>query len=199
MKILNKLSGLVLAMMSAMIITSCAGDKTENNVAAAPASAGESSPQMVIRYINEDTLLTKYNLAKDLNEAMLRSANQFDSEQQRRAREIQKFAADMENKYRNNGYLSQESMQADQNKLNKMQSDAEAYLARLQRDIQTEAMQNQTQLNDSINNFLSAFCKENGYDVVLRKTAAFYIDSKYEVTEAVVEGLNKRYNKVEKK
>lgn len=198
MKILSKLASLVLVFMSVAMFTSCAESKKESGAAAA-AEVKSETPQMVIRYIDEDSLLAQYNLAKDINEAMLRRSNQFDSEQQRRARDIQKLAGDIENKYKSNGYLTQESFNADQNKLAKMQSDAENYLARLQRDIQSEMLQNQIQLNDSINNFLKAYCKEKGFDAVLRKTATFYMDSKYEVTSEVVEGLNKRYNKVEKK
>lgn len=199
MKILNKLASLVLMFMSVAMITSCADGKKESVNAESAESGKEAAPQMVIRYIDEDSLLAQYNLAKDINEAMLRRTNQFDAEQQRRARDIQKFAGDMEQKYKNNGYLSQESFNADQNKLAKMQSDAENYLARLQRDIQSEMQQNTIQLNDSINNYLKAYSKENGFDMVLRKQSAFYMDSKYEVTKEVVEGLNKRYNKVEKK
>ena len=198
MKNFGKLTGLVLLFMSLAMFTSCTETKTNNNTEAV-AEETNQEPQMVIRYIDEDSLLAQYNLAKDINEAMLRRSNQFDSEQQRRAREIQKLATDMENKYRNNGYLTQESFNADQNKLAKMQSDAESYMARLQRDIQNEMLQNQIQLNDSINNFLKSYCKEKGFNAVLRKTATFYVDSKYEVTKEVVEGLNKRYNKVEKK
>lgn len=198
MKILSKLASLVLVFMSVAMFTSCAESKKESGAATA-AEVKSETPQMVIRYIDEDSLLAQYNLAKDINEAMLRRSNQFDSEQQRRARDIQKLAGDIENKYKSNGYLTQESFNADQNKLAKMQGDAENYLARLQRDIQSEMLQNQIQLNDSINNFLKAYCKEKGFDAVLRKTATFYMDSKYEVTGEVVEGLNKRYNKVEKK
>lgn len=200
MKILNKLAGLVLVFMSIAMMASCAGNKEENKGAgAAVVAPGTETSQMVIRYIDEDSLLAQYNLAKDINEAMLRRSNQFDSEQQRRARDIQKLAADIENKYKNNGYLTEESFNADRNKLAKMQSDAENYLARLQRDIQSEMQQNSIQLNDSINNYLKAYCKEKGFNVVLRKTATFYMDAKYDVTQDVVEGLNKRYNKVEKK
>lgn len=197
MKILSKLAGFVLVFMSVAMFTSCAESKKEN--VAATTEVKSETPQMVIRYIDEDSLLAQYNLAKDINEAMLRRSNQFDSEQKRRARDIQKLAGDIENKYKSNGYLTQESFNADQNKLAKMQSDAENYLARLQRDIQSEMLQNQIQLNDSINNFLKAYCKEKGFEAVLRKTATFYMDPKYEVTAEVVEGLNKRYNKVEKK
>ena len=199
MKIVMKLVSFVIAFVSFAMFTSCAEGKKSDAAVAENAEMANEEPRMVIRYIDEDSLLAKYNLAKDINEAMLRRSNQFENEQQRRAREIQKLASDIESKYKNNGYLTQESFNADNNKLAKMQSDAENYMLRLQRDIQNEMLQNQIQLNDSINNFLKAYCKEKGFDVVLRKTAGFYLDSKYEVTADVVEGLNKRYNKVEKK
>lgn len=199
MKIVMKLVSFVIAFVSVAMFTSCAESKKTGTVVADTTEVKNEEPQMVIRYIDEDSLLAKYNLAKDINEAMLRRSNQFDSEQQRRARDIQKLASDIETKYKSNGYLTQESFNADNNKLAKMQSDAENYMARLQRDIQNEMIQNQIQLNDSINNFLKTYCKGKGFNAVLRKNATFYIDAKYEVTAEVVEGLNKRYNKVEKK
>ena len=193
-----KLVSFVIVFASVAMFTSC-GESKKADAAAEATEVANEEPQMVIRYIDEDSLLAQYNLAKDINEAMLRRSNQFDSEQQRRARDIQKLAADIETKYKSNSYLTQESFNADQNKLAKMQSDAENYMIRLQRDIQNEMVQNQIQLNDSINNFLKAYCQEKGFNAVLRKTATFYMDPKYEVTAEVVEGLNKRYNKVEKK
>lgn len=193
-----KLVSFVIAFASVAMFTSCSESKKSEATADATEVVNEE-PQMVIRYIDEDSLLAQYNLAKDINEAMLRRSNQFDNEQQRRARDIQKLASDIESKYKNNGYLTQESFNSDQNKLAKMQSDAENYMARLQRDIQNEMVQNQIQLNDSINNFMKAYCQEKGFNAVLRKTASFYIDAKYDVTAEVVEGLNKRYNKVVKK
>ena len=197
MKVFRNLASLVLALASVAMVVSCGDGKNQNAAAGNDSTAVKESP-MTIRYINEDSVLAQYNLAKDINEAMLRRSNQFDSEQTRRARDIQKFATDCDNKLRSNGYLSQESLNADQNKLVKMQSDAENYLAKLQRDIQNEMVQNQIQLNDSIDNFLVSYCKENGIDAVLRKTASFYMDPKYEITKEVVDGLNKRYNKVKK-
>ena len=193
-----KLVSFVIAFASVAMFTSCSESKKAEAAVDATEVVNEE-PQMVIRYIDEDSLRAQYNLAKDINEAMLRRSNQFDNEQQRRARDIQKLASDIESKYKNNGYLTQESFNADQNKLAKMQSDAENYMARLQRDIQNEMVQNQIQLNDSINNFMKAYCQEKGFNAVLRKTASFYIDAKYDVTAEVVEGLNKRYNKVVKK
>ena len=40
---------------------------------------------------------------------------------------------------------------------------------------------------------------DKGFDMVIRKSATLYIDPKYDVTDEVIAGLNKRYTKVEKK
>ncbi len=135
----------------------------------------------------------------DINEAMLRRSNQLDAVQQQRGAELNKFGSEIQRKYQSNGYLTEDSYRADEAKFQKMQSDAQNYIGRMQRDIQNEMQQNTIQLNDSISNYLKVYCKEKGYDMVLRKSATFYIDPKFEVTGEVVAGLNQRYNKVEKK
>lgn len=154
--------------------------------------------KLVIRYVDEDSLLNNYNLAKDINEAMLRRQNQFDAAQTQRSNEIAKFGRSMEQKYKNNGYLTEESFNADQNKLQQMQNNAQNYLGNLQQTIQNELNQGQMQLQDSITNYMKDYARAKGYDLILRKSATLYIDERFDVTNEVIEGLNKRYNKVEK-
>ena len=168
--------------------------------AAAPAGMPSSAiEKMTIRYVDEDSIMANYNLAKDINEAMLRKQNQFDAAQAQRSNEINKFANSMQQKYKNNGYLSEESFNADQATLAKKQRDAENYLGNLQQNMQNELNQSQQQLLDSIDSFMKVYAKEKGFDMVIRKSATLYVDSKYDVTDEVIEGLNKRYTKVEKK
>ena len=182
-----------------VMFASCAqNEKTETNAKLATSEKAEASDLMNIRYIDEDSLLSKYNLAKDLSESNLKLSNQYDAAQQQRATEINKFASEVQRKYKNNGYLTEESFNVDQQKLNKMQADAQNYLGRLQRDIENQVVQNNIQLNDSVNNFLKVYAKQKGFDMILRKSAAFYINDKFDVTAEVVEALNKRYTKVEK-
>ena len=140
-----------------------------------------------------------YNLAKDLSEAMLRTSDNYENIQRQKANEIQKFAAQIENKYKTNGYLSEASFNADQQKLQKMQQDAQAYLANLERNIQNEMIQNNIQLNDSVENFIKAYNKEKGYEIIFDKAACLFIDEKYDITDEIIKGLNERYNKVESK
>lgn len=182
-----------------MMVASCSQTEKANTTTEKAAVAATGAEGMNIRYIDEDSLLSKYNLAKDLSESNLKLSNKFDAAQQQRATEINKFASEVQRKYQNNGYLTEESFNVDQQKLNKMQADAQNYLGRLQRDIENQVIQNNIQLNDSVNNYLKVYAKEKGYDMILRKSAAFFINEKYDVTDEVLENLNKRYTKVEKK
>lgn len=184
-----------LALFAAFVMV--AATSCNNQPAEAPKTEGGAAVEnLKIRYIDEDSIMANYNLAKDINEAMLRRQNQFDAAQKQRANEISKFGNAMQQKYQNNQYLTEEAFNADQVKLQKMQADAENYLANLQQSIQNELNQSQIQLLDSIDNFMKEYAKKKGFDMVLRKSATLYIDEKYDVTNEVIEGLNKRYNKV---
>ncbi len=185
-----------LAMLAAVVLMASATSCNDKPAEAPKAANGTAMENLKIRYIDEDSIMANYNLAKDINEAMLRRQNQYDAAQKQRAGEISKFGNAMQQKYQNNQYLTEEAFNADQAKLQKMQADAENYLANLQQSISTELNQSQIQLLDSIDNFMKDYAKKKGYDMVLRKSATLYIDEKFDVTKEVIEGLNKRYNKV---
>lgn len=184
-----------LALFAAVIMMSAASCNEKPAEAPKPAD-GVAIENLKIRYIDEDSIMANYNLAKDINEAMLRRQNQYDAAQKQRSNEINKFGNAMQQKYQNNQYLTEEAFNADQAKLQKMQADAENYLAGLQQSIANELNQSQIQLLDSIDNFMKEYAKKKGFDMVLRKSATLFIDEKYDVTDEVIEGLNKRYNKV---
>ena len=184
-----------LALFAAAVLMMSATSCNEKP-AEAPKAGGAALENLKIRYIDEDSIMANYNLAKDINEAMLRRQNQFDAAQKQRGNEISKFGNAMQQKYQNNQYLTEEAFNADQAKLQKMQADAENYLAGLQQSIQNELNQSQIQWLDSIDNFMKDYAKKKGFDMVLRKSATLFIDEKYDVTNEVIEGLNKRYNKV---
>jgi len=194
MKLIKHFSPAIAMAAAVMLTTASCNDKP----ATAPAAGKTDSAveKMTIRYIDEDSIMANYNLAKDINEAMLRRQNQYDAAQKQRANEINKFGNAMQQKYKNNQYLTEEAFNADQAKLQKMQNDAENYLANLQQSIANELNQSQTQLLDSIDNFMKDYARKKGYDMVLRKSATVFINEKYDVTNEVIDGLNKRYNKV---
>lgn len=162
--------------------------KTENKDASLPN----------YRYVDLDTILSKYNLAKDYNEEMLRMQTNMESAYKRHQSKLQNFANTVQNKMQNNGYLSEASYKQDEQTMANMQNEAQKNMATLQSNLEQASMQAQKTVNDSIEAFIKEYNKTRGYDAILFKAATLYIDPALDITNEVVEGLNARYNKVKK-
>lgn len=150
------------------------------------------------RYVDLDTVLSRYNLAKDYNEEMIRMQTNMENEVKRHENSIAGYQNKMQNKMQNNGYLSEESYKQDLQQLGSMQNNAQQSVARLQSNFEKSAMQAQKTVNDSIEAFIKDYNKTRGYDAILFKAATLYINPALDITDEVVEGLNARYNKVKK-
>ena len=148
------------------------------------------------RYVDLDTVLSKYNLAKDYTEEMLRMQQNRENEVKRYENNIQSHATTMQNKMQNNGYLTEASYKADQDQLNKMQADAQRAVANLQSNFESAALTSNKAVTDSIETFIRQYNLSKGYDAIFFKGATLYIDPRLDITDEVVEGLNARYNKV---
>ena len=181
--------------VGALLLCQCSNEEKEKK-ASAPAMI---PTEVKMAYIDSDSLFTKYNFAKDVNEASQRANTKFESARQQKASEIQRFAAEMDKKAQNNGYLTEESFRADQQKLQQMNNDAERYMANLQNQLSNEMALNTKQLNDSIDKCVSEYAKQKGISVVLDKKTSWYIDNIPNITDDIVKILNERFNKVEKK
>ena len=161
-----------------------------------PAKAGQ---HLEIRYIDEDSVLKNYNLAKDFEEMATRLQNEYDQAQKKYADQLGNFQNSVNQKMQNNQYASENAYKADVQKYQQLEQNAQNELAKLQQNSGNQMQQSQKQLNDSIHNFLADYAKKNNYDMILFKSATGYINPSFEVTDEVIEGLNKRYTKVAKK
>lgn len=148
------------------------------------------------RYVDLDSVLSAYNLAKDYNEEMLRMQSNMQTEVKRHENSLQSLATTMQNKLQNNGYLSEASLQADQQQYADMQNKAQRAVAALQNNFETTALLAQKTVNDSIVAFIQEYNLKKGYDAIFFKAATLYINPALDITNEVIEGLNARYNKV---
>lgn len=200
-RILLKASAFAFALSLCAVLPACGGQEAQKGAdkpaatAKASADAGELPNY---RYVDLDTVLSKYNLAKDYNEEILRMQTNMESEVKRHESSIQSFASSMQKKLQNNGYLSEESYKADQDKINNMQANAQRSVATLQNNFENAAMNAQKTVNDSIQAFIKQYNTKKGYDAIFFKAATLYINPALDITSEVVEGLNARYNKVKK-
>lgn len=194
---MKKLTLAVFSLGVAAIAVSCGNsDAAKNTVADSTGVATDATPAVNIRYIDEDSISANYNLAKDFKEASIAAFSRLEAAQQQKTREIQNFGSQIESKMKSNGYLSEQSYQADMTKFQKMQQDAQNYLANMQRSTEMELAQQQQQLQDSLSQFLIDYNKEKKYDAILFKAAGAYFNPALDITSDVIKGLNERYNKV---
>lgn len=186
-----------------IIVTACGTGSSKTDSAAKKTSVevekGEVSKQLPnYRYVDLDTILSKYNLAKDYNEEMLRMQTNFENVGRQKESSIQNLVATIQKKQQNNSYLSEASYMDDMQKLENMQVSAQKELEKMQVNMQNAAFEAQKIVNDSIESFVKEFNKSRKYDAILFKAATLYIDPSLDITEEVVIGLNARYNNVAK-
>jgi outer membrane protein len=191
-----KLAMVAMALIVAM--TACNSQENKQTKKETKETPADPNGKVVIRYIDEDSVIKHYNLAKDFQEMATRLQNEMDQAQKRYGDQIGNFENNMKQKYQNNQY-NESSYNADMQKYQQMGQTAQNELAKLQQNAENQMQQSQKQLNDSIDNFLKDYAAKNHYDVILKKAASFYINPSLDVTEEVIDGLNKRYTKVAKK
>ncbi len=146
-----------------------------------------------IRYIDLDSVMEHYELAKKYNAEGQALLNKFQSEGQKRQTAIQALANQVQQKGQNSQYQSQQEYEKDMMRLQNMQQDGEKVLGKMQQNMEQTAMRNQKILNDSLENFLEVYNREKKYDAILFKAVGAYFNPALDITDEVIKGLNERY------
>lgn len=188
------------AALAAVMISACSGnekkadaDQTEKKTVKVESESFE--PTTNIRYYNMDSVMANYELVKTFNEANLRTMTELQNAQRSREGELNRLAASIQQKMQNNGYLSEASYNADMAELNKKQQAAQNYLGSLQARAQEEALRQQEEFIDSLNNFLAEYNKTRHYDAILLYSPGELFNPALDITNDIIEGLNAKYKK----
>ena len=195
---MKKINSFIVASLAviALIATACNSEDAKKDAPAGKAKAAKTEVNLPnYRYVDLDSVLSKYNLAKDYNEEMLRMQTNMESAAKRHENKIQNFAATMQNKMQNNGYLSEASYNADVAELNKKQQNAQNYLGSLQAKAQQEALRQQQEFLDSLNNCLADYNRTRHYDAILLYTPGELFNPALDITDDIINGLNSRYTR----
>lgn len=188
------------AALAAVMISACSGnekkadaEKTEKKTVKVESESFE--PTTNIRYYNMDSVMANYELVKTFNEANLRTMTELQNAQRSREGELNRLAASIQQKMQNNGYLSEASYNADVAELNKKQQAAQNYLGSLQQRAQEDALRQQEEFIDSLNNFLAEYNKTRHYDAILLYAPGEFFNPALDITNDIIEGLNAKYKK----
>ncbi len=187
----------IAVLSAALVLVSCSNsnnDSQQGEVSQPVASGDSFEPTTNIRYYNLDSIMSQYNLCKDLNEVMMAKQNNIEAEQRAKTAELQSKQQSIESKARN-----EQSYNADMQKFQSMYDQAQRYIANLQQEAAVESANQQKQFIDSVNNFLVQYNSTRHYDAILVKSVGDYFNPALDITEEIVAGLNARYKKPEAK
>lgn len=191
------LSGLMMVASSAFI-ASCnnAGASTEKENA--PAKAAQSSNGYKLAFVQIDTLTSQYQRCKDLEEEFAKKRTNAEATIDAKGKSFAAQMQDFQRKYQSNQF-TQQQFEAEQARLSKLQQDLQDLQARLSASLQDEYAKEFQALTETIQEFTKSYAKEKGYDFIFCKSSGIdnvlYAGEAYDVTEEVVNALNKRYKK----
>lgn len=161
-----------------------------------PQAAGtENVSGMKIAYVEVDSLMTQYNFAKDYSVTLQKKSNNARNTLTQKGNQLQAAVNNFQQKLQNNGFQSREQAAGVQSAIERQQRDLQELQARLENELANETQKFNMALRDSLNSFLTSYNKDKKYDMILSKSGdnILFANQKYDITQDVINGLNKRY------
>lgn len=200
-KIALIISVVALAASISILIFSLIGNKV-SCVERSEASNGvvlDSTGGLAIAYVNLDSLLLEYKYSIKLNEDLLTEQAKAKANLEGRIRAFEKKYNDFMEKMKLGSFLSQASMESQQNDLMQEQSNLE----KLDAQLTEELMMKQTTMNEELYDTVMNFIQEqysDKYTLILGNAAGsniLYAAPGMNITRGVIDQLNARYAKRE--
>lgn len=181
----------ILGMTFAMVGCNKSADADEQN-------NGEEASEVVglkIAYVELDTLMSQYQLYKDYSEVLTQKGNNIQKTLAQKQKTLETHAANLQKKYENNGFTTRDELERAQNNIAREQQDLQELADRLNNEFNMEQARINEEARDSIQAFLKIYNKTKKYDYVMIKAGdnLLIANPKYDITNDVVKGLNKRY------
>lgn len=149
-----------------------------------------------IVYVNTDSLIIKYDFARQMSEELIKKEESSRTDFNERARVFQQDMVEFQRKVQNNGFLSLERAQSEERRLRNKEQELQELNTRLSNDLMVHQDRMNQQLRDTITNFLGVYCKDKAYKMVLSNTMGdnlLYAEPELDITNEVVRLLNSRF------
>ena len=183
-----------LAFVATMGMTSC--DKSNPQMdQKANASAKAVAGDMKIAYVEVDSIMSQYKFCKEYSLILQKKGQNIQNTLAQKQQALQAAAANFQQKVQQNAY-TREQAEGVNASLQKQSNDLQMLNQRLSAEFQNETDQFNKALRDSIQHYLASYNKDKKYSIILSKSGdnLLYADKAYDITNEVINGLNKAYN-----
>ena len=166
-----------------------------------PAAGATSASGLKIAYVEVDSLMTQYDFAKDYSVTLQKKSNNARNTLTTKGNTLQAAVNNFQQKLNNNGFTSREQAASQQAAIERQQRDLQELQARLENELANETAKFNETLRDSLQNFLKDYNKDKQFSLILTKQGdnILLADKRYDITNDVINGLNKRYKPAPKK
>ena len=180
------------ALAIAAMMVSCNNQSPKMDDQPAAAASGDG---LKIAYVEVDSLMTQYTFAKDYSVTLQKKSNNARNTLNQKGNALQAAAANFQQKLNNNGFQSREQAASQQAAIERQQRDLQELQARLENELASETAKFNEALRDSLQNFLKVYNNDKKFDLILAKSGDNILigNKKLDVTQDVINGLNKRY------
>jgi len=148
-----------------------------------------------IAFINTDSLKKHYLMVQEMHDTLEKRYNELDSEMKGRQSAFEARAREFQNKVNSNSITLEQAQKTEQQLMMEQQT-----LMELKDKYTTSLAEQEYGMNerfvDSVSNFLTRYNKNKTYDFILGYTKGAGIlmaDERLDITNMVIEGLNKEY------
>ena len=160
-----------------------------------PAAEAGQEGGVKIAYVEVDSLMTQYEFCKEFTLILEKKSTNARNTLNSKGQALQSAMANFQQKLQNNGFTSREQAEGQQAAIQRQQQSLQELQARLENELATETAKYNEALRDSLMHFLDAYNKDKKYDLILTKQGdnILYAAKRLDITNDVINGLNKRY------
>lgn len=161
-----------------------------------PASSIAEGASLPIAYVNTDSLLANYNMAKDLNEELIKKTEDARASINSQAAALEKEVNEFQRKVQTNAFLNEQRAQSEATRLQNKKDQLDQLNYKLQNDLAQEQAQMNDRLIDTIQSVLKEYNAVKKFELILSNTMHDNIlldNPKYDITNELLEILNSRY------
>ncbi|MBR1688468.1 MAG: OmpH family outer membrane protein [Prevotella sp.] len=188
----NIISTLAVAAVVALASCNNASPKMDEQ----PAAQQEAeNTGLKIAYVEVDSLMSQYTFCKEYSLILQRKSTNARNTLTQKGNQLQAAVNNFQQKLNSNGFQSREQAEGVQAAIVRQQNDLQELQNRLEGELASDTQKFNEALRDSLQHFLAVYNKDKKFDLILTKQGdnILLADKKFDITQDVINGLNKRY------
>lgn len=185
---------LVLAGILALTFSSCdQAGKTTEGAATTDSTATVSVADLKVAYVMTDSVIARYTYFKEKSGDITQKGKNFENELGSRAKGFEQEVANFQQSAQ---AMTPNQARAKQEELVKKEQNLVTYRDNIMQELSGDEAKLYSDVYDQIQEYLTEYAKANNLEMILSYTrggAIWYSNKALDITDIVVEGINKKY------